>query len=417
MRCPPVTAEVSVTERAPSAAGPAAPTVAAMLQLQRSAGNRAARTLVQRYVQGNFATNLSGQTEFEAQTVDQPNYTINAATGTLAASPTPPVRVSDDGQMALEDADLSGRQPKVLYTTQAIVNNSNADLLAVQSDFELYVDRANAIRVTVNGVNHDLSRVLPRKRQFAGAARAASEQGLTMDAPPDCIIMAQQVMKANDPHGDRHPHLQVANLPQRGYEETRVAQYMAEWVSSTQKRMAPWAWLKFWKWFSNARGDAKRAFRANVQMDAQTIDNMALAYHHIQLNAPALAKQVAQSLGVNKFAMPNVGEAYETYRVGVGQPALQAPVAGTAHWTRSNWGQHIGGVVAASGNDRVTLENYARKHEVDVLRTGPDYYFQMYGSRKRQTWHWAWTAGARAIGSAPVGQTQEEALTMVVRHA
>ena len=374
-------------------------------------------SLLQRYVQGNFATNLSGQTEFEAQTVDQPNYRINAPTGTPAVSPTPPVRVSDDGQMALEDSDLTGRQPKVLYTTQAIVNSSNADLLAVQSDYELYVDRPNAIRVNANGANHDLSRVLPRTRQFAGAARAASEQGLTMEAPPDCIMMAQQVMKANDPHGDRHPQLQVANLPQRANEEARVAQYMAAWVSSTQKRMAPWAWLKFWKWFTNAKGDAKRAFRGNVVMNQATLDNMALAYHAIQLNQPALAKQVAQSLGVNKFAMPNVGEAYETYRVGVGMPPLQDQVAGTTHWVRHNWGQHIGGVVAASGNDRVTLENYARKHEIDNMRTGADYYFQMYGSRKRQTWHWAWTEGARAIGSPPVGQTQEEALTMVVQHA
>ena len=148
--------------------------------------------------------------------------------------------------------------------------------------------------------------------------------------------------------------------------------------------MAPWAWLKFWKWFTNAKGDAKRAFRGNVVMNQATLDNMALAYHAIQLNQPALAKQVAQSLGVNKFAMPNVGEAYETYRVGVGMPPLQDEVAGTTHWVRHNWGQHIGGVVAASGNDRVTLENYARKHEIDNMRTGADYYFQMYGSRKHQ---------------------------------
>ena len=60
-----------------------------------------------------------------------------------------------------------------------------------------------------------------------------------MEAPPDCIMMAQQVMKANDPHGDRHPQLQVANLPQRANEEARVAQYMAAWVSSTQKADGP----------------------------------------------------------------------------------------------------------------------------------------------------------------------------------
>jgi hypothetical protein len=81
---------------------------------------------------------------------------------------------------------------------------------------------------------------------------------------------------------------------------------------------------------------------------------------------------------------------------------------------RNQWGQHIGAVVAVSGVDRVTLENYARTHEFGALRDEePDYYFQMYGppSKPTQTWHHAWSAGAAAAGLPPV----KNAVTVVVR--
>lgn len=418
MRCPAVTASSAKRTDASCVPRPAAPApaVAALLQLQRTAGNRAAGQLIQRYIQGNHAAILSGQTEFEAQTVDHANRRIDAPTGTTVGNPAPTVRVSDDGQMAVEDSDLTGRQPKVLYTTNAVVTASNQALLAVNSDYELYVDRVNAIRITLpTGTQHNLSRVLPRKRVFSGAARTASEAGLTMDAPPDCIMMAKAVMQHGD--NDRQPTLQVANLPDRPYAESRVAQYMAKWVSGVRKRAGFTGWLKFWNWFSTANGEARKAFRRDVVMTQQTLDAMALAYNQIQLNHPQLAKQVAQNLGANKYAVPQIGEAYETWRIGVGAPPQTTKVGNNSD--RQFWGQHIGAVAAVSGGDRVTLENYARAHELAGGGMGsgarPDYYFQMYGSRKRQTWHWAWTEGARAIGAPGVGQTYDEALTQVVR--
>jgi hypothetical protein len=51
-----------------------------------------------------------------------------------------------------------------------------------------------------------------------------------------------------------------------------------------------------------------------------------------------------------------------------------------------SWLYHFGGVVAASGTDRVTLENYARG---DLRMNNPDprWYFQMYGESRGQTFH------------------------------
>ena len=58
-------------------------------------------------------------------------------------------------------------------------------------------------------------------------------------------------MKANT-LTHRHPQLQVANLPQRANEEARVAQYMATGQQHPEAD-APWAWLKFWKWFTTRK--------------------------------------------------------------------------------------------------------------------------------------------------------------------
>jgi hypothetical protein len=63
----------------------------------------------------------------------------------------------------------------------------------------------------------------------------------------------------------------------------------------------------------------------------------------------------------------------------------------------------------------VTLENYARSHEIGAMRTGADYYFQMYSTTAGQTWHEFWTSQAIGRQAPPVGQNPQEALTMVIR--
>ena len=89
-------------------------------------------------------------------------------------------------------------------------------------------------------------------------------------------------------------------------------------------------------------------------MNQATLDNMALAYHAIQLNQPALAKQWPRA-SVNKFAMPNVGEAYETYRRRR-MPPLQI-IAGTPMGPP----QLVSTSLSASATPHA--RNYARKHK------------------------------------------------------
>lgn len=341
--------------------------------------------------------------EFEAQTVAAPN--INAPAAAVPAQ----VRVSNDGNMALEDSNLAGRQPKVFYATQSVVTNANTRLAAVGSDYELFIDRPNALRVTLPGQPaRDLARVLPQVRATGG------HEGLALTVGQDCVAVAKAVMKHEDTN--RQPRT-ARNLPDVTWPEFRVARYMATFVTQQIANNATIG-AAFWTWWGSAHKPARAEFVNGLQADNATLTAIATDYGNLQLNHPALAGQIAQDLGVNEHALPNVGEAYETYRIGPGGGVPQTQPGGPAGIIRNFWGQHIAGVVAASGNDRVTLENYARSHEIGGMQANaPHYYFQMYGTGVGQSWHEAWTTGAVAAGLPPVGNAAGPALTTVVRSA
>jgi hypothetical protein len=59
---------------------------------------------------------------------------------------------------------------------------------------------------------------------------------------------------------------------------------------------------------------------------------------------------------------------------------------------------HFAGVVATSGGDYITMENFARHESTATLSGGdPQWYFAMYGTEESvQTWHEQWGWGSRA---------------------
>jgi hypothetical protein len=109
----------------------------------------------------------------------------------------------------------------------------------------------------------------------------------------------------------------------------------------------------------------------------------------------AIAKEYVESAtdkqikarGANRYATPDVGEAFVIGTVG-------APNADhNVHDYKSGvdrglgWSFHFGGVVARSGKDRITLENYARGDNRGDVRADPRWYFQMYGQTQGQSFH------------------------------
>lgn len=366
---------------------------------------------------GEYSVNTLND-EFEAQVVDLAGQTISAPTPAIA----PTVRVSDDGNMAIEDTNLTARQAKVFYATSAVWQASNPTLANVNSKYELYSDRTNAIDVHLaDGTQKTLDRVLPRTRVAPATGRVASQQGLTMDIEADCIMVAQAVM--HHANGYRKPGLPFTPAVPTDWGEFRTARAMVKWSEAHDYLATKSGWgLSLAKTvYGDENAQAKKAFETQLSKgptpDAELLAAIAAAYLDLMTNQPAKAAQAAQALGLNTHALANVGEAYETYRVSSDQTPTRHDVHGRS--VRDFWAQHIGAVVAASGGDRVTLENYARTTEIGALAAGPHYYFQMYGSKPAQSWHEAWTTGpGGAAAGPPVGLPAalgKDAMTAVVK--
>ena len=366
---------------------------------------------------------LGGNVEFEAQQV---TAGPGAISGPVAPAASPPLRVSDDARMAVEDTNLTLRQPKVFYARPTVWQASNLKLAAAGSEYELYADRANAIRVQLaDGTQRTLDRVLARTATVPAGGRMAIHQGMTLMVGTDCVAVAKSVMQHAD--SSRMPRLGIATMNGANvdYSDYRTARAMAEWVKTEKRRTTGGKSKTFWKWFTNADSAAKSAFgkalTSGPALNQQIVQTLATSYEDVMTNEPALADQAARQLGLNLHADADVGEAYETYRIAIDQRPTTHQGAANQPPVRDFWAQHIGGVIAKSGGDKVTLENYQRGHEVLNVGAGAShYYFQMYGpaSKPTQTWHGVWT-GAGAAG-APVGLPAAggmDAMTAVIRHA
>jgi hypothetical protein len=420
---------------------------ALLLALQQGAGNHAvcgalqrlpAGPTLQRYVHVTTAADVvvnppggggPAPAEFEAQQTP----TRGQAGQVLAAGVPTQLRVSEDGRMAIEETDLSARQPKVFYAETAVWQASNP--LLTQSQYELYADRADAITVTIPGqVPHRLDRVMARVRVAAGGgARAADEQGLGLDVDQDCIMVATAIIGQPPPQTLRETVVAGGQAASRDYGEYRTATAMLAWAKA--QTTSAQAWPTTW-WELITKGAASRATRLMLAEFQATVgggpgmQEIAKQYARLQRKHPRRAERVAAALGVNVHAQPAVGQAFESYQLGLPDnfragpgPDWEADPTGAtkaslttqagAIMQRHGWGQHIGAVIAESAGNRMTLQNYARSHERGTMLPGPDYYFQMYGppTKPDQTWHHAWTAGARAAQLPPV----KNAVTVIVR--
>ncbi|WP_244317612.1 DUF4157 domain-containing protein [Streptomyces bauhiniae] len=121
-------------------------------------------------------------------------------------------------------------------------------------------------------------------------------------------------------------------------------------------------------------------------------------------NSPELDAALRE-LGLNEFLPPPPpGSALVT--VGYGDAAQEETRSGNRSRGRDNtFEYHFGATVATSGNDYVTMENYARR-DPDVGNAtassgDPLFYFKMYGTRPESgdTWHSSQLATGSFIGA------------------
>ena len=294
------------------------------------------------------------------------------------------LRVSTGGNMAIEDADLARRQPKVFYATTAVVDESNQRLELMGSNFRLV--RNSTQTITINA--RVLHQVKPRNV-------TNNTEGLAMSAAQNCDSLVQEVigyMAASPPprfDADLHmtPHLLV---------EYHVAKALLPAVP--------------------AIADLDSSSAVNL---GTTMSDIARPYATAARAAGGAFTAELQRYGVNQYASPQVGEGFVSsglicvaanVAIGQGGPAIvvqdhfhQAGGGGPLYLAKNTvWGSHWAGIVARDGQDVVTLENYARAAEDALSNADARYYFQMYDTTpaSAQNWHTSW-AGVPMVAIAP----------------
>lgn len=275
------------------------------------------------------------------------------------------LRVSDDYNMAIEDSDLSQRQPKHFFLTTALMTQANQALTNAGSLVRL-AQSGGQIRILTGWWG---TKILDRVT--AVLASTASPDTL----PQNCNLIAESVTGRQ-------------NMEQRGMGAVSAAKtaLLGNGDDLTEREVE----------------DYVKRFR-----DAGTRWNFS-------------------GVSANQFANPDIGESYMIVTLSPSDEydeyirlsenfnrhsevertryrALEARLTdilalrnGGAATVRDyesgldrvlNWSYHFAGVVARSGGDSVTLENYARG---DNRQGNPDprWYFQMYSqTNSGQSFH------------------------------
>lgn len=147
----------------------------------------------------------------------------------------------------------------------------------------------------------------------------------------------------------------------------------------------------------------KDAFQKGVDGDQKAYlaysQNMSRAFQDLKAANSAELDQALHELGLNEFLPPPPpGSALVT--VGYGDADQEA-----SRDRNSTFEYHFGATVATSGNDYITMENYARRDPGvgNATASGGDplFYFKMYGTKQEsgETWHGSQMATEGFIGA------------------
>ncbi|HWZ46462.1 MAG TPA: hypothetical protein VNW97_23515 [Candidatus Saccharimonadales bacterium] len=251
------------------------------------------------------------------------------------------LRVSDDNNMAIEDSNLAQRQPKEFYATQAVVTSANQQLTRVNSSFRLQPGGQTVSILTGWWSTKQLLTVTP-----------VYNGGNADNAPQNCNEMAAVVLG--------------------------VAADRFTGAAGTA------AWNAAWR-IGGVSEQRTQQILDNRDNTNEAIENYQAGRYVNHRDAAAVRR-----LKANEQARPGVGDAYMIATIGHGTPQAngQTRVRDIASGLDRdlNWTYHFAGVVAKSGTDRVTLENYARGDN-RVAGADPRWYFQMYGEGNNQSFH------------------------------
>ena len=277
-------------------------------------------------------------------------------TALLSAATPASMRLSEDGKMAIEDSNLVARQPKTFYATEDVIGRSNTKLEQIGS--RIWLGRGpQSITVWASANrSYRLSQVSLHLRpnpSFRGMV--SFDELFDPLLPQNCNAVAAEVMAWSP--GNLNMKQDVA--------------------FAAAGKFAPKAFAREQKMVVGKNATREEYLRTKDDVAREYVEN------------PDAAR-IARESGVNRHAKPETGEAYMIMPIGGGSSVGEgrSKVYDYRHQEERvlGWPYHFAGVVAVSGTDRITLENYARPDERKE-QPDPRWYFQMYGEEKGQSFH------------------------------
>lgn len=338
----------------------------------------------------------------------------------------PDLRVSDSCQMAIESTDLTRRQPKVFFATDAVLERSIADLAKTGSHFTLEKAGGSILIEDHEGNKQTLHRI-------HAVNKSDDTRGNTMTSPQNCDQMAEWVT-GWESLGNQRPILggEKQNMIWEQDIGHQAAAFMLAHQSTVEDDEAAWekaalesemysarvSEVEVPKVVTNVRvkirTEKKKLAQLQADLDemrvlsigrivgkksvttwltddqARALEDKGYAVEILEtLNQPVKDKEtkaaaasfvtddvgarftkmmgakegLAEQYGINEHAVARVGDAFVTFSLGARDGEGKVKDFASGGEKTPRWGEHWGGVVATDGGDYITLENYARKDE------------------------------------------------------
>jgi|HubBroStandDraft_1064217.scaffolds.fasta_scaffold00540_5 hypothetical protein len=273
------------------------------------------------------------------------------------------LRVSDDYRMAIEDSDLQQRQPKHVFLSHALLTESNRALEEAGAEVRLRLSGGSISILTGWSGTRYLRRVTAR---YVG--RDSPDR-----LPQNCNFMAEKV--------SGRPRIQSSG--NNAVTGARRALYAGATTNPTERQLRDYV---------RRYGDASsRGASALSQNSFNQFANPGVGeVYMIATQEPWSDYDEYLDFMVTKPRTERQWDRYEElharFSKGNGDRKVVRDFQSGEN-RELGWSYHFAGVVAKSGNDCVTLENYARG---DGREEGADprWYFQMYSQSKTgQSFH------------------------------
>ena len=268
------------------------------------------------------------------------------------------LKISDNCDLAIED---TSDEPKNFFATKALVDAAN-DVLRRQGG-KVTLKRTNRYLLVVSGSKEKkLYQVEP---YVVSTGKSSSAQGTDVRTPQRCNEMADFVSgkRGVDIYATTKVNRVLADVLDRitdgrydyAKELTTVMNKCARDMSAVKE-------------YEKLVGELSQEFRKFMR-DPSTKDKM---------------DGLLQEANVNEYMNPDLGNAIVT-------TSATTPEEAASRDKENTFLYHFGTVVAKSGSDYITMENYARREEKNKNKLSggdPLFFFKMYGTKKDAvTWH------------------------------